>query len=76
MELSSNRTPRRLEHIYKLFFLCDLEGGSEQTGIETSAAQFFAVDALPTLSVGRTLAADVELLRDHSRDPSLGVYFD
>jgi len=39
--------------IYKLFFQCELVGGSPKPSIETSAAEFFALDQLPPLSVGR-----------------------
>ncbi|MDZ7670589.1 MAG: NUDIX hydrolase [Gammaproteobacteria bacterium] len=39
--------PRRLEHIYKLFFLCELHGGSAAASLETTDAGFFALDDLP-----------------------------
>ncbi len=68
--------PPGLERIYKLLFVCDLEGGAPTVSIETTAAAFFAVDALPDLSLGRTLAQDVALLDDHERDRSLPVAFD
>lgn len=68
--------PPGLDRIYKLLFVCDLEGGAPAVSIETTAAAFFAVDALPDLSLGRTLAADVALLEDHERDRSLPVAFD
>ena len=72
--------PRRLEHIYKLFFLCDLQGDVPRRepgdNVETAAAGFFPIDALPTLSIGRTLAADVQMLNEHHRDPALSTYFD
>ncbi len=69
-------TPRRLERIYKLFFLCELSGGEAQPGIETTEVAFFALDALPTLSLGRTLKADITLLDQHLRDIGLPTYFD
>jgi ADP-ribose pyrophosphatase YjhB (NUDIX family) len=68
--------PRRLEHIYKLLFVCELTGGSEAVSIETTAARFFPRDALPDLSVGRTLDVDVQLLWTHRCDPVLPCYFD
>lgn len=68
--------PPRLERIYKLLFVCDLEGGAATTSLETTAARFFAVDALPELSLGRTLAADIALLAEHRRDRTLPVVFD
>ena len=68
--------PRRLEHVYKLFFLCRLVDGTPRTSIETTAAEFFALDALPALSIGRTLPADIALLEAHRRQPSSPTYFD
>ncbi len=69
-------TPRRLERIYKLFFLCELLGGEARESIETTEVGFFALNALPTLSLGRTLEADVALLDQHRRDLILPTYFD
>lgn len=69
-------TPQRLEHIYKLLFVCELMGGSEAVSIETTAAKFFPRDALPELSVGRTLESDVHLLWTHRCEPALPCYFD
>ncbi|MCZ6617728.1 MAG: NUDIX hydrolase N-terminal domain-containing protein [Gammaproteobacteria bacterium] len=69
-------TPRRLERIYKLFFLCELLGGEARGSIETTEVRFFAPNASPTLSLGRTLQADIELLEKHRNDPSLPTYFD
>lgn len=68
--------PVRIERIYKLLFVCELEGGVAAGSLETTAAGFFALDALPELSTGRTLAADIELLAAHGRQPELPAYFD
>jgi ADP-ribose pyrophosphatase YjhB (NUDIX family) len=69
-------TPARLEHIYKLFFVCELLGGAEAVSIETTAAAFFPIDALPPLSLGRTLADDIRLLWTHRGDAMRPTYFD
>lgn len=68
--------PVRIERIYKLLFVCELQGGAAAASLETTAAGFFALDALPDLSIGRTLAADIELLAAHHRQPDLAPYFD
>jgi ADP-ribose pyrophosphatase YjhB (NUDIX family) len=75
--------PRRLEHVYKLFFLCSprtddatLRDWQGVCGIETSAAGFFPLSALPELSFGRTLEDDIGLLAAHRREPALPTYFD
>ena len=69
-------TPPRLERIYKLLFLCSLDGGTAETSVETTAATFFPLDALPELSVGRTLPEDIALLSAHREQPGLVCYFD
>ncbi len=68
--------PRRLERIYKLFFLCDLEGGAAAPSLETTDAGFFPLDELPPLSLGRTLADDVTMLAGYRADPGRPVYVD
>jgi len=76
--IDKNRHPHPpgVHHIYKLFFLCELEGGSPATGIETDAVEFFPVRALPELSTGRVLATQIERLYQHRLDPSLPTDFD
>lgn len=68
--------PPRLERIYKLLFVCELTGGAPAGSLETADARFFPIDALPALSVGRTLAEDVAILARHWRDPALPTSFD
>jgi len=69
-------TPRRLERIYKLFFLCELTGGEASTSLETDAVAFFDLDRLPSLSLGRTLPADIEMLDLYRNDSERPCYFD
>jgi ADP-ribose pyrophosphatase YjhB (NUDIX family) len=68
--------PPGVHHIYKLFFLCELTGGSPATSDETDAVDFFAVHALPELSTGRVLASQIERLYQHRLDPALPTDFD
>jgi ADP-ribose pyrophosphatase YjhB (NUDIX family) len=68
--------PPGVHHIYKLFFLCELTGGSPATSNETDAVGFFPVDALPELSLGRVLPQQIERLYCHQRDPALPTDFD
>ena len=42
-------------HAYKLFFLCELTGGSAAESDETDGVGFFAEDAIPPLSLTRTM---------------------
>jgi ADP-ribose pyrophosphatase YjhB (NUDIX family) len=68
--------PPHVHHIYKLFFLCELTGGSATAGTETDAVEFFPVRALPELSTGRVLASQIARLYQHQLDRSLPTDFD
>ncbi len=68
--------PHHLDSIYKMFFICEITGGSARASIETSEAAFFARDALPPLSTGRTTAAQVERMFEHWERPELPTDFD
>jgi len=76
--IDKNRHPHPpgIHHIYKLFFLCELTGGSPAASAETDAVGFFRVGALPELSTGRVLAAQIERLYRHQLDPALPTDFD
>jgi ADP-ribose pyrophosphatase YjhB (NUDIX family) len=65
-----------LLHCYKLFFLCELTGGAPAASSETSDVAFFAEDALPELSIGRTTAAQIALCLRHHREPGLPTVFE
>jgi ADP-ribose pyrophosphatase YjhB (NUDIX family) len=68
--------PPYMFHAYKLFFICDLLGGEATTSIETDGAEFFALDALPPLSLGRTTIEEIERCYAHQRQPDLPTDFD
>lgn len=68
--------PQHLDSIYKLFFICELTGGSARPSIETSEVAFFARAELPALSVGRTTAAQIERMFRHAEEPGLPTDFD
>lgn len=72
---TSNRR-RHIDSIYKLFFICELTGGRAQSSVETSEVSFFARDALPPLSIGRTTAAQIERMFQHADDKTLATDFD
>ncbi len=46
-------------HVYKLFFHCEIVGGSPQQTAECSESSFFAEHELPELSVSRVLPAQI-----------------
>jgi ADP-ribose pyrophosphatase YjhB (NUDIX family) len=63
-------------HLWKAFFLCELLGGEARESIETSAAGFFAEDALPPLSQGRISVGQVKNMFMQHRNPQLPASFD
>ena len=69
-------TPPAPFHIYKLFFLCEIMGGSSQTSYETTAVDFFAENEIPPLSVSRILPFQIARMFEHHRNPDLPIYFD
>lgn len=55
---------------YKMFFLCErLDDAEPATGSETSEVGYFRLDALPPLSTGRVLPADLEAAFAFAADP-------
>ena len=68
--------PHHLDSIYKLFFICDIVGGTAQVSSETSAVEFFERGALPALSVGRATADQIERMFEHAHQPELPTEFD
>ncbi len=67
---------RHIDSIYKMFFICELVGGTARPSHETSDVGFFSRSELPTLSVGRTTAEQIELMFRHVERPDLPADFD
>lgn len=63
-------------HVYKMFFLCEIFGGTATPSRETPEVGFFAPDALPPLSVSRNLPFQIARLVEHASNPSLATDFD
>jgi ADP-ribose pyrophosphatase YjhB (NUDIX family) len=63
-------------YIYKIFFLCEILGGTLSHTFDILDQGFFPLDALPPLSLSRTLEEQILLMDAMRRDPSLPVYFD
>jgi ADP-ribose pyrophosphatase YjhB (NUDIX family) len=62
--------------IYKMFFICEITGGAARVSNETSDVAFFARDALPQLSLGRTTAAQIERMFQHWENSAQPADFD
>lgn len=65
-----------LFHSWKAFFVCEILGGELRGSYETDAAEFFAPDALPAMSLGRSTPRQVLRMRDHWLDRALPADFD
>jgi ADP-ribose pyrophosphatase YjhB (NUDIX family) len=68
--------PNSVFYIWKLFFICEITGGSPQLSNETDGVDFFAIDALPELSAGRTVQWQIERMYAHHVDRTLATDFD
>ena len=73
---SKRNDPVYLFHTWKLFFLCEITGGEARTSYETTAVEFFPLDALPELSTGRSNAEQIRRMHQHHLDPNLPTEFD
>jgi ADP-ribose pyrophosphatase YjhB (NUDIX family) len=69
-------TPPFPFHVYKLFFLCDILGGSKTTSNETDDVEFFDEDNLPELSESRVIKSQIKKLYEYYRNPDLPTDFD
>ncbi|MBV9594932.1 MAG: NUDIX hydrolase N-terminal domain-containing protein [Actinobacteria bacterium] len=64
-------------HIYKLFFLCRLDGPAQAPAtLETLDVGWFSLDALPPLSLGRVNQHQLNRALEHHRDRHLPTEFD
>ncbi len=76
LDKAKHAHPAQMSHVYKLFFLCEVTGGALRTSAETPGVGWFRRDALPPLSLGRVLPAQVERLFQHRDQPTLPADFD
>lgn len=65
-----------LFHSWKAFFLCEIASGSPRTSYETDAVDWFALDALPEMSIGRSTPGQVRRMREHWLQRDLPADFD
>lgn len=68
--------PPRPEHIYKLFFLCQITGGNLQTGLETQAVQYCSIHNLPPLAPDKVTTQQIHQCYEISKDPNRPAFFD
>lgn len=68
--------PPSLNYVYKLCFLCEIEGGRFKENIETDIIRYFSINELPPLSTRRITKEQILKLVDLANDPFLNTYFD
>jgi ADP-ribose pyrophosphatase YjhB (NUDIX family) len=68
--------PPGILHIYKLFFVCELTGGTATLSNETDGVDFFPVNSLPPLSTGRATQSEIDRLYQHQLNRGLPTDFD
>lgn len=68
--------PAYLFHSWKAFFICEVTGGAPRFSNETDGVDFFALDALPELSTGRSTATQIRRMYVHHLQRELPTEFD
>ncbi len=63
-------------HVYKIFFLCNVVGGSPQKGLETEKVDFFGESEIPELSMSRVTPEQITRMFEHYRNAKLQTDFD
>lgn len=68
--------PPLRHYVYKLFFLCDLIGGTPSNNVETEEVGFFGEQEIPQLSLTRVMPSQITRLFEHYRHPNWATDFD
>lgn len=76
LDKSKHAHPRDIWWTYKLFFLCDLHGGTPRTSHETLELGFFGEPNLPQLSLPRNTEGQIARMFEHLRHPDRPTDFD
>lgn len=63
-------------HIYKVFFRCEIIGGSPTSSAEIQEVSFFAENTIPELSRTRTMPGQIARMFEHYRHPDMPADFD
>lgn len=65
-----------LFHSWKAFFLCEIESGEARTSYETDGVDWFDLDGLPEMSLGRSTPEQVRRMHEHWLARELPTDFD
>ncbi|NJM23456.1 MAG: NUDIX hydrolase [Richelia sp. RM2_1_2] len=75
-DINKQGYPPHPHGIYKLFFQCEIIGGSPTSSIETEEVKFFAEDNIPQLSPTRVTPAQITRFFQHYYNRDLPTDFD
>jgi ADP-ribose pyrophosphatase YjhB (NUDIX family) len=76
LDRNRHEHPPHINHIYKVFFQCEITGGSPTTSHEIQGVGFFAEDDIPDLSLTRIVPAQIARVFEHYRHHDLPADFD
>lgn len=76
LDHAKHNRPLNAHSVCKIFILCSALGGRFEPNIETTAAAYFAEDALPPLSEGKNSAEQIKMCFAANRDPGWKALFD
>ena len=63
-------------YVYKMFILCTVTGGELSGTYDILDQRFFSLDALPPLSLDRTLPENIHMVNELRHHPECGVVLD
>ncbi|MDF2530830.1 MAG: ADP-ribose pyrophosphatase [Clostridia bacterium] len=63
-------------HVYKIFIMCEVIGGTTAAGLETSDVGFFALNELPELSVERNTESQLRTMFEYHNNTYKKALFD
>jgi len=76
LDKEKHNHPPDLYHIYKIFVLCEDQGGELKNGMETSETGFFSLGNLPPLSAPRITEEEIRLMFDFKNNPGKVAFCD
>ena len=76
MDKKCHNHPPATHYAYKIFILCETEGGSFRPAFDISGQGFFKEDALPPLSEERVLESQVRLMFEYKNNPDKEAFTD
>ena len=76
LDRNRHNTPPYAHGIIKAFVLCTVHGGSFEPNLETEASDYFSLNQLPDLSLGKNTEAQIRLCAAAAQDEHWQTVFD